>query len=148
VKHPTEDRALRAVVGSNEHFNRGFSIRQSLLFSDGNDGYFDVIIPLSHIFGFCRDVRKVFYGVKHTLYLQCRGTDVEAIYRSNHEDDGKVTLSKLSLWMRTVTPSLEWRAKLEGWMAAKASMTAYYQAHQVDQLADQNNVTDLTWKLV
>lgn len=147
VRNAAGDGQTRALVNTNDNYNHGFAIRHGLLFGDGNDGFFDAIIPLSHIFGFCRDVRKVLYGVKHTLYLQRRGTDVEAIYRNQHADDGKVTLSKLSLWMPTVTPSLEWRAKLEGWMNSRAIMTAYYQAHQVDQLADQNNVTDLTWKL-
>ena len=92
VRNKEGDGHTRAVSGQNEHFNRGFAIRQSLLFGDGNHGYFDVIVPLSHIFGFCRDVRKVFYGVKHTFYLKCHGTNVEAMYHSNHPADGKVTL--------------------------------------------------------
>ena len=131
----------------NPEYNQGFAIRQGLLLANGNQGYFDIIVPLSHIFGFCRDVRKVLYGVKHTLFLQRRATDVEAIYHANAVHNGKIRLNKLSLWMPTVTPSLEKRAKLESWMAAKSVMAIYYQAHQVDQLQDQNNVTDLTWKL-
>ena len=60
-------------------YNLGFAIRQKLLHSDGGDGKFTAIVPLSHIFGFARDVRKVFYGVKHELELQRRQTDDEAI---------------------------------------------------------------------
>ena len=105
------------------------------------------MIPLSHIFGFCRDVRKVLYGVKNELRLQRRATDDEAIYRAAAAGAGKVNLTRCSLWMPTVRPSLAWQATLEAWMAEQKTATLYWQATQVDQLADQNGITDLSWKL-
>ena len=70
------------VTGDNADYNRGLHIRHGLLLGGGNTGFFDAVIPLSHLFGFCRDVRKALYGVKHELRLQRRATDDEAIYRA------------------------------------------------------------------
>lgn len=140
--------AVRAQTGRNIKYNKGFDRRHQMLFSNNAGGHFDVCIPLSHLFGFCRDVRKVLYGVKHSFYLQRRDNDDEAIIRAPGVAPGKVTLTKLSVWMPTVVPSLEWKLKLENWMASKAALTAYYQQTQVDQLPDQQeNVTSIRWKL-
>ena len=126
-------------------YNLGFAIRQKLLHSDDGDGKFTAIVPLSHIFGFARDVRKVFYGVKHELELQRRQTDDEAIHRYAAVDAGKITLTKLSLWMPAVVPSLAWRTTLEGWMSQRQSLVTYFQSHQIEQRAD--TVADISWKL-
>lgn len=148
VQSSAAGNAATAVVrGKNVDYNHGFHIRHGLLLGGGNTGFFEAVIPLSHIFGFCRDVRKVLYGVKHELKLQRRATDVEAIYRAAGAVDGRVDLTKVSLWMPTVTPSLEWQATLERWMTAKKTTTLYWQATQVDQSAEQAAITDFVWKL-
>ena len=147
VRNAAGDGVAATVSGANPNYNRGFHTRQNLILGDGNTGYFNAIIPLSHIFGFCRDVRKVIYGVQHTLYLQRRANDDQAIYRAAAVDAGQVELTKVSLWMPHVTPALEWRAKLEEWMAAKSAMTAYWQATQIDKLTAQNNAVEVSWKL-
>ncbi len=59
---------------------------------------FSCAIPLSHIFGFCRNVRKVIFGAKHTVVLVQKATDDDATWRSAG-DAGIVILTKLSRWM-------------------------------------------------
>ena len=129
------------------NYNLGFTIRQKLLHSDNGDGKFTAIVPLSHIFGFALDVRKVFYGVKHELELHRCQTDDEAIHRDAAVDAGKITLTKLSLWMPEVVPSLDLRNTLEGWMSQRESLVTYFHSRQIEQLAS-TAVADLSWKLV
>lgn len=139
-----EGTTVNVITGKNENYNQGFAIRHSLLFGGGNTGYFNGILPLSCVFGFCRDIRKVIYGVRHTIRLQ-RANDDEAIHRSATATNGKITLNRLSLWMPVVTPNLAWKTALQSWMVNKNSLLAYYQCHQVDDRT--SNVRDLTWKL-
>ncbi len=124
----------------------GFYARHKLLFKNGNTGFFEVCIPLSHIFGFCRDIKKVFYGVKHEILLQRRATDDEAIHRLAAAGGGKIDITKLSLWMPTVTPSLEMRNALEKWILSRSAITLYWQATQIDSIENQT-ATDFIWKL-
>ncbi len=91
------------VHGSNANFNLGFTSRRAML--QGGNRRFACAIPLSHIFGFCRNVRKVIFGAKHTVVLVRKATDDDAIWRLAG-DVGKVILTKLSLWMPVMTPSI------------------------------------------
>ena len=77
------------------------------------DEDFLYVIPLLHIFRFCRNVRKVIFGAKHTVVLVRKGTDNDAIWHVEGADDnataalhGKVVLTKLSLWMPVMTPTI------------------------------------------
>jgi len=59
---------------------------------------------LHHIFGFCRNVRKVIYGAKHTIALVRKGNEQDAIWHAAGVAVGKVILSELVLWMPVMTP--------------------------------------------
>ncbi|XP_065680023.1 uncharacterized protein LOC136094334 [Hydra vulgaris] len=63
-----------------------------------------IYIPLRHIFGFCDDYDKVFYGLKHELFLLRRNDD-NAIFRDAGVAAGKVNITRISLMMRRATPS-------------------------------------------
>ncbi len=93
----------RMIIDVDPDFNLGFRSRRAML--NGNRR-FSCVIPLSHIFGFCRDVRKVIFGAKHTVVLVRKGTDDDAIWRLPGIDAGIVILTKLSLWMPVMTPSI------------------------------------------
>ena len=60
-------------------------------------GRFSCAIPLSHIFGFCRDVRKVIFGASHTVVVARRQTDDYALRHGAGVDHGGVKISTLSL---------------------------------------------------
>ena len=89
-----DDADVEAVVmGSNPGYNPGFATLKKML---NNDGRFSCVIPLTHIFGFCRDIRKVIFGASHTVVLQRRSDSNLALWRTGG-DDGNVNLTKLAL---------------------------------------------------
>lgn len=65
-----------------------------------NEGYFDVNIPLSFIFGFAKDYKRVIVNAKHELILLRTNTDIEAIQQTAaaNQKTFKITLSKIE-WM-------------------------------------------------
>ena len=77
---------------------------------------------MHHIFGFCRNVRKVIYGAKHTVALVRKGNDNDAIWRipaddaTPNADAGKVVLTKIALWMPVLTPSIAMEERLLSFM--------------------------------
>ena len=91
------------IINQNVDYNPGFAERKNML--DAN-GRFSCSIPLSHIFGFCRDVRKVIFGASHNIVLARRHTDDYVLWHGAGVEQGAVQLSKQSLWMPIMTPSL------------------------------------------
>ncbi|XP_065658206.1 uncharacterized protein LOC136082713 [Hydra vulgaris] len=86
--------------------NTGFLARQQFTIQKPTTkGSFELNIPLRHIFGFCDDYDKVFYGLKHELYL-LRRSDDNAIFRAAGVAAGKVNITRISLMMRRATPSM------------------------------------------
>ena len=94
--------------------NIGWNLRR--LYIINNDvnpkGSFSFRIPLKHIFGFCEDYDKVVYGFKHSIILT-RNDDNDAIFVNDGVDgggnrqypNGKITLSKIFLFMPDVLPA-------------------------------------------
>ena len=96
---------VRAIVqryNSNQQANIGFTARQNL--TTGNK-QITLMLPLSQIFGFCRDIDKVFRGVKHSLIID-REISNNYIMRANGVAAGKFNINHISLWMPKVKPSL------------------------------------------
>ncbi len=67
------------IINVDPDFNLGFRSRRAML--KGNRRVFSCVIPLSHIFGFCRNVRKVIFGAKHTVVPVRKAADDDAIWR-------------------------------------------------------------------
>nr|XP_047124343.1 uncharacterized protein LOC101240931 [Hydra vulgaris] len=86
--------------------NTGFTTRQQYIIKKPTTkGKFEVSIPLRHIFRFCEDYDKVFYGLKHELFL-LRQSDDNAIFRAANVAAGKVDITRISLMMKRATPSM------------------------------------------
>lgn len=131
-------------VVDNPDFNEGFAARKALTSSSG--GYFNARIPLSSLFGFCRDVRKMMYGVQWQLFLQRSASDGDAIVRASGTDIGKVTLSRLSLWMPRLTLSLAAATQANEWILGGNGMTVYWQRGQMNDTSQFTTSTP-TWKI-
>ncbi|XP_065683399.1 uncharacterized protein LOC136096154 [Hydra vulgaris] len=85
--------------------NSGFLARQQFIIQKPTTkGKFEFSIPLRHIFGFCEDYDKIFYRLKHELYM-LRASDDNAIFRAAGVAAGKVDITRISLMMRRATPS-------------------------------------------
>ena len=115
--------------------NTGFNNRQNYIITQSEEkGTFSFCIPLKHIFGFCDDYDKVLYGFKHTLTLNRRGNG-EAIFRLAATAAGKVELSKLSLFMPHVTPSVAASNNLYKVIESKVDVPFSFRSRQCDTIA-------------
>ena len=124
--------------------NVGFVVRRDYIIKNSNPkGSFSFKIPLKHIFGFCEDYDKVVYGLKHELTLT-RNDDNDAIFRANAT--GKITLSKISLFMPHVTPADKDEMELYKIVKRKEKLTVGYRMIQCDT-ASIPQTTSFSWRL-
>ncbi len=69
---------------------------------------FSFNVPLKHIFGFMEDYNKILYGLKQEVRLQrVINNDFIQVKDGTNKKDFKITLSKTSLYMPIIKPSLE-----------------------------------------
>jgi hypothetical protein len=133
----------RMIINVDTDFNLGFRSRRAML--QGGRRAFSCAIPLSHIFGFCRGVRKVIFGAKHTVVLVRKGTDDDAIWRPAG-DAGIVILTKLSLWMPVLTPSITEEDRLLSFMSQGGKSTLSWLTTTTDAI--QSAINGLfTWQI-
>ncbi|XP_043469431.1 uncharacterized protein LOC122503074 [Leptopilina heterotoma] len=61
------------------------------------NGYFDVTIPLSMIFGFAEDYKKIIMNAKHELILTRARSDVNAVIQTGQggDEEFKICINKL-----------------------------------------------------
>lgn len=129
-----------------EAANLGFASRKAMTWIEGTGHRFDFCIPLSHIYRFAKDVRKVFYGMTHNIEL-IKGNVNDAIMRAAAADAGKVTLTGASLWYPRVTPSLKEQAKLTKWIASSKQMNHLYQQVKHYSVNFVQAMTNPTWNI-
>ena len=126
--------------------NTGFKSRQNYIITQSTDkGTFSFCIPLNHIFGFADDYNKVLYGFKHTLTL-VRKADNDAIFRLTDVAKGKVNLTKLSLFMPHVTPSVAASNTLYKVIESKVDVPLSFRSRQCDTTAVAISNT-FSWRL-
>ena len=126
--------------------NTGFKNRHNYIITQSEDkGTFSFCIPLKHIFGFCDDYDKLLYGFKHTLTLN-RKSDSDAIFRTAATAAGKVNLSKLSLFMPHVTPSVMASNNLYKIIESKVDIPFSFRSRQCDTIAVPVSNT-FSWRL-
>nr|XP_047142416.1 uncharacterized protein LOC124816754 [Hydra vulgaris] len=126
--------------------NLGFQARQSYLIQEPNaKGKFSFCVPLKHIFGFCDTYDKVIFGLKHTLTL-IRESDNNAIFKGTGVAVGQVNLTKVSLFMPHVTPSLEYEKILKDIIKSKKTLPLSYIGRQCES-TNVDPVTDFNWTL-
>ncbi|DAC81746.1 TPA_asm: hexon [Trichoplax MELD virus] len=128
---------------TNPQYNRGFHARQLLTTGDKQ---ISLLIPLSSIFGFCKDVDTVFRGVKHTLQLD-RAATANYILKDSNIDDGKFKISHVSMWMPKVTPSLEVASQLEAKLVSGHISNLYFEQVKVYMTQYAANQTSPTWRI-
>lgn len=134
--------------------NSGFTVRNKLLFDGVNNGNFSLVIPLSHIFGFCENYDKVMYGMKHEINLHRTG-DNDAIYKSSTQttagvDDvsnGRIELTKLSWRMPNIKISDEYKLKLYRDIENKVDLNVNYLNRQFESTDIPSGLTEFDWRL-
>ena len=95
-------RDLIETYNNNQQANLGFTARQNIT---TRNKQITLMLPFLQIFEFCRDIDKVFRGVKHSLILD-REIFNNYIMRANGVAAGKFDINHITLWMPKVKPSL------------------------------------------
>ena len=126
--------------------NNGFAARHAYLIQSPTvKGTFSFRIPMKHIFGFCEDIDKILYGLKHSLTL-ARKTDEDAIFRLAADGAGKVSLDKISWFMPHVIPSDSENFSIYKTIESKVKLPVAYRTRQCDMLSVPES-TSFIWRL-
>ena len=104
------------------------------------------MLPLSQIFGFCRDIDKVFRGVKHSIVVD-RETSNNYILRANGVAAGKFNISHISLWMPKVKPSLRVESEIDAMLVKGHIKQLYFEQMRVYRTMFQSTETSMTWRI-
>ncbi|XP_065679090.1 uncharacterized protein LOC124814492 [Hydra vulgaris] len=126
--------------------NAGFLARQQFIIQKPTTkGSFEFSIPLRHIFGFCDDYDKVFYGLKHELFLLRRNDD-NAIFKAAGIAAGKVNITRISLMMRRATPSDVANLQLVKIIKSQETLDMGFRSRFLDRTNVPQNTT-FDWRL-
>lgn len=109
---------------------------------------FSFMVPFKHIFGFMEDYNKVLYGVQQSFRLK-RIIDDDAIQVKNgvNKSDFKVSLSKLSVLMPIVKPSLQTELKLLKAIDNKSVVDIIYRNRNTESTFLPANSKNFDWHL-
>ena len=126
--------------------NTGFKGRHGyIVVSPKPKGTFSFSVPLKHMFGFTDDYNKIVYGFKHEITLN-RKDDSDAIFRAAAADEGRVHLTKCSLYMPHVIPNDIEKLHLYKIIESKATIDVGYRMRQCDTIAVPQS-TSFSWRL-
>ncbi|XP_065642285.1 uncharacterized protein LOC136073920 [Hydra vulgaris] len=120
-------------------------IQQFIIQKPTTKGSFELNIPLRHIFKFCDDYEKVFYGLKHELYM-LRASDNNAIFRDAGVAAGRVDTTRISLMMRRATPSVVADLELAKIIKSHETLDIGFRSRFLDRINVPQNTT-FTWPL-
>jgi len=123
-------------IKTNHHFNEGFLQR---LILTRNSKQVSLFLPISRLFGFCKDINRVFKGVKHEIQLE-KNSDNNIIHKIGTLNY-KFELNHLSWWIPKVVPSLVEMAKLETALASGFATELYWESAKVYK-SDVKSITD------
>ena len=129
--------------------NKGFKARREFIFNADADnvGDFSVHIDLEHIFGFAEDYDKVVYGFRHSLQLNRKANDNDAIFRAAGPGDGKVIINKITWWMPRVQPSVVDVTRLMKMNDDKIAYDCVFRNRQCSTIGLPVAVTSYSWSL-
>ena len=133
-------------------YNTGFRNRKDLLFnpipnimSNANAGRFSFNIPLSYIFSFCDDYRKVIFNAKHQLQLQKIDTTGDAaIFKDIFVGRGKIVLSSLRWYMPNIIPSNAMKAVMYKQIKEKIPVPIGFMNKKCDIFNNLNGLSTYT----
>ena len=136
-------RDLIETYNNNQQANLGFTTRQNITTENKQ---ITLMLSLSQIFGFCRDIDKVFRGVKHSLILD-REIYNNYIMRANDVAAGKFKINHISLWMPKVKPSLRVESEIDSILVKGHIKELYFEQMRMYRTLFQPSQTSMTWKI-
>ena len=126
--------------------NTGFAARHSLLLTkNGTKGSFSAMVPLSHIFGFCEDYKKVLYGCKLSLWMT-RQSCSNSLFKAGPAANGKVVLTRIAWLIPQIKPALSYELEFLKMVHEKKILDVYFRSRQFDTMAVPA-ATSFSWRL-
>jgi hypothetical protein len=143
--------------------NIGYAMRRNYLRNAADSFKFSAIIPLSHIFNFANDYKKVIYGMQHKISLQ-RQTDGRALLKNNNAADaaaygnfaagtavavanvGSINITKLRWAMPTIIPNTDADLLLKEIIRNKQPVSLSF-LNKTYEFTAVPQTTIFTWKL-
>ena len=127
--------------------NTGFAKRRAFILSSNPIGTFSFAIDLKHILGFADDYEKVVFGLRHSLQLNRKASNNDAIFRAQGVDVGKVDISKVTWWMPRVMPSQVEGYRLTQLLAKDLTLEAGFRGRQCVKITIPGGTSSYTWNL-
>ena len=136
-------RNLVETYNNNQQANLDFKTRQNI--TTGNK-QITLMLPLLQIFGFCRDIDKVFCSVKHSLILD-REISNNYIMRANGVAAGKFNINYISLWMPKAKPSLRVESEIDSLLVKGHIKELHFEQMRVYRTMFQSTETSMIWRI-
>jgi len=141
-------------VGNNTYaadlqtFNAGLVARYMSRTSNGATDTYNLRIPLSELFSFCKEIKTVYRKHPHRIDFTFNKYIFSLFHRNGAADRGlnAVTIKKMRLWLCFVKPSSTTMAKLEA-MFANYEIPRPIKYHPYRIFWKRDNVSSLTWQL-
>lgn len=124
----------------------GFKVRH-LRYNKKSKCEVSFVIPLSHIFGFCEEYKKMMFGHRHTLILNRCGDKNAIVKGANTEPDCKFNITHLSWIMPKIVPSLDIDMKLSNIFSSKTVFPVGFLYWNLDHISVAHGVDNFTWQL-
>jgi hypothetical protein len=118
----------------NPEYNQGFDVRQKLCSKTVT-----MLLPLSHLFGFCKDINKAFRGLKHTIKFD-KNYNANMIHAKT-DVRAKFQINFMSWWMPILKPNLTTLARLETELASGVATKLYWENISVFRSDARNDQT-------
>ena len=136
--------------------NTGFEKRKAYIFNATAaahvNGSFSIPLNADHFSGFAEDFGKVVYGMRHSLQLNRKANDNDAIFKAAGVDPSKIVIKRITWWMARVQPSVSDTIRLSNLMlketnGSKLELEAGFRVRQCDSITIPVNSTSFTWNL-
>ena len=138
----TIDTALAA-----DDTNAGFVKRKNFILSSAPTGHFSFAFSLQHIFGFAEDYDKVVFGLRHSLQLNRKASNNDAIFRANGVDAGKIEISNITWWVPRILPSPVESFRLTQLLEKNTTLQVGFRGRQCVSISMSPGASSHTWNL-
>jgi len=131
-----------------QDFNSGLATRYLSRTSNAAADTYNVAVPLSELFSFCKDIRTVYRKHQHRIDFTLNKNIHSILHRNGAADLGldAIEIKKMRLWLCFVEPSVDTKAKL-GMLFQNYEVPRPVKYSPYDIFWRRDNVASLTWQL-
>ena len=124
---------------TNRQYNQGYLTRLEIACSqfddiqpEANAGLFSFRIPLSFIFNFCDQYKKVLFNCKHCISFSRNPTSDEALVKVTKTRPGAVQINTMRWYMPVIQPSVDYEKSLLTMIASNIEVPLAFMTKKID----------------